>query len=243
MTRQAISRFTWVLTACLISILAPAASAGVATVVVPGTSDPWLAGMPDGSTASLEDSAPAQSPVEVLGLNYAAGGVLTFSVTGSVNYAGGVPTDPPDGDTGYITPHATGAENGMSDVSAPVDALMGVFLGPAQPSLSPAPSTLDFSTAASQNYLTLSPLLQQVFFIGDGLTSTNVVQQIVIPVGATRFFLGSMDGYGWDNNSGSFTASVTGPGAVPEPASLSLLLVGCIGSAAWYRFTRARRAN
>ena len=32
------------------------------TVAVPGTANPWLAGMPDGATSS-EDSAPGQSPI------------------------------------------------------------------------------------------------------------------------------------------------------------------------------------
>src|SRR5437867_3772803 len=38
------------------------------TISVPGTADLWLAGMPDGSTASFGDSAPGQSPVLVVGI-------------------------------------------------------------------------------------------------------------------------------------------------------------------------------
>src|SRR5262249_4020262 len=55
-------------------------------VLVPGTSDPWLAGMPDGSTASMGDVAPAQSPALVPDLAVNAGDVLTFTAAGSVNF-------------------------------------------------------------------------------------------------------------------------------------------------------------
>jgi hypothetical protein len=65
--------------------------------------------------------------------------------------------------------------------------------------------------------------LNQVFFIGDGLTGngTGTVQQFVIPAGATRLYLGSADGAGANyNNSGSFSVSVTGPtGTATGPAA------------------------
>src|SRR5262249_35830976 len=41
------------------------------------------------------------------------------------------------------------------------------------------------------------------------------VQQVVVPDGATRLFLGSMDGYGWYNNFGSFSVQVNA--LAPEP--------------------------
>jgi hypothetical protein len=110
---------------------------------------------------------------------------------------------------------------------------MGVFLGSAQPSLTAPPAALDFSSAASRDFASLSPLLKQVFFIGDGLTSTSSVQQFIVPTGTTRLFLGTMDGFGWFNNSGSFNVTVNGPGAettpVPLPAGFLLLLTGLAG--------------
>ncbi|MCA9121123.1 MAG: DUF11 domain-containing protein [Planctomycetaceae bacterium] len=177
------------------------------TIVVPGTADPWLAGMPDGSLASSGDVAPDESPV-LVPITIAPGSTLTFDVTGCVQFVpGGCVGDNPDGISGGA--HATGAENGISNLAANWNSLIGVFLGPNQPNLSPAPSALDFSTAASRDYLTLSPFLQQTFFIGNGRTSTNQVQQIIAPAGATRLFLGTMDGSGWYNNSGTFSVEVT----------------------------------
>jgi hypothetical protein len=62
--------------------------------------------------------------------------------------------------------------------------------------------------------------LRQLFFIGDGLTSGGVIQQFVVPQGATRLFLATMDGYGQYNNIGSFTVTVANAVA-PESGTLT----------------------
>src|SRR5262249_49819938 len=56
--------------------------------LVPAISDPWLAGMPDGSTASIDAVAPPQSPtlIPVSDLRLNADDVLTFTAAGSVNF-------------------------------------------------------------------------------------------------------------------------------------------------------------
>jgi RHS repeat-associated protein len=188
---------------------------GFVSVVVPGTSDPWLAGMPDGSTASQEDVAPQESPVQVQGLTLTAGSTLSFSTFGSVNNIPDPSTSGPDGTVNGWTGHSPGVENGISQVIAPINSLVGIFLGPDQPSLTPAPPYLEFENTVPGgiDYTTLSPLLKQVFFIGDGLTSKGQAQQIVVPTGATRLFLGTMDGYGWDDNWGSFFVNISQGGS------------------------------
>ena len=211
-------------------------AAAFASTNVPGTSDPWLAGMPAGSTASSVDSAPAESPVQLLAAPIIPGATLEFSATGLVtNDASIGDPHPPDGDP--ITPptaHNAGAENGIGNVIAPFDSLIGIFLGPDQPNLTAAPTAvLDFSTQAARDYLSLSPALKQPFFIGDGLTSGDVQQQVVVPAGTTRLFLATMDSYGWSNNGGSFDVSL-----VPEPAPW---LLACIATLALV-FGRAQRA-
>ena len=207
-------------------VIARPASAQVTTVVVvPGASNPWLAGMPNGATASGGDVAPDESPALVTGFTLKGGDLFQFSVTGSVDYSGGTPTDPPDGQFGYDTSHADGAENGISDVTMPVDAMLGVFLGPDPPDPNAVPGALDFTSQASQDYLTLTPAVGQVFFIGDGLTSGNVRQQVVAPSGATRLYLGTMDGFGWFNNTGSFSAQVTDLTAAPVSKVPSLTIL------------------
>ena len=202
-----------------------AAAARAAVVVVSGSTDPYLAGMPVGSTASVSDVAPDESPILVPGVLPAAGSPITFTnVSGSVSNTGGTPTDPPDGSPGAFLQHLdqspgspVNPENGIADLIAPVDSLLGIFLGPAQPSLNAAPIGLDFSpgqggaeftTVGTLDFTSLAPLLAQPFFIGDGLANGTTIQTFVVPAGATRLYLGTMDGYGWNNNTGSFSVTV-----------------------------------
>ncbi len=202
---------------------------------VPGSSNPYLAGMPSGSTCCGGDAAPAQSPVQVTGLVLSPGALLTFTATGSVDNAGGPPTLPPDGGIVIVTP----STNGISGGTWPLNSLVGVFLDNNLPTSSGAPAALDFSgTGLGTGFATLSPGLKQAFFIGDGRTGTGTgaVQTFVVPAGATRLFLGTTDGFGWFNNSGSFAVTVTSSAAAstaeiptlsfPMLALLSLVLAG-----------------
>jgi hypothetical protein len=223
------------------------ARAGCAQTVVsvPGTSNPYLAGMPNGSTCCSGDSAPAHSPVQVTGVTLAAGTLLTFSATGSVSFDGTPPTLSPDGGFTF----ATSSTNGISGATWPTNTLVGVFLDGNQPNTSGAPADLDFgATGLGIGFPTLSPALKQAFFIGDGRTGTGTgaTQTFVVPAGATRLFLGVSDGFGWFNNVGAFSVTVTALGAAASTAGipvlsppllvlLSLLLLG-VG----YRFTRRR---
>ncbi len=196
--------------------------ATTAEFTVPGASDPYLAGMPAGSTASEGDVAPAESPVQVVGLPIIPGSQLTFSASGSVNFGQGA--GPPQGLLDFFTSHAGGAENGISGITCPVDALLGVFLGPDQPSNSPAPTNLDYflldNVPGGVNYTSLAPDLQQLFYMGTGVNSSGVTQTITVPAGATRFFLATMDGEGWYNNSGSFQVQVQVN--LPESSAVSI---------------------
>jgi hypothetical protein len=206
---------------CLISfgvfaltVAGPAPTSAVTVeVAVSGQADPWLAGMPDGSTASCYlgecSVAPDQSPTHVPDLCLVAGDSLTFQITGGTAQDPGYPLLPPDG--GQPTIHHAGADNGMSTIIAPISSCLGVFLDEDQPDQSPAPPDQDFSTIESQNYLSLSPALKQLFFVGDGRTTKGVVQEVVIPMGATRLYLGTMDSWEWSNNIGELDAKVTDP--------------------------------
>jgi hypothetical protein len=176
--------------------------------------DIYLAGIPDGGTASNgEDIAPAQSPALVPSLLLVAGSALEIRTTGGVYNAPSDERNPPDG--AQIVSHDVGAENGISTVVAPINSLVGVFLGPERPDGTPPPLPIDFSAQTARDYLSLRPLLKQVFFIGDGMTSDGKPQRVIPPAGATRLFLGTMDGGGWYNNVGEFSATITVTNALP----------------------------
>src|SRR5262245_65413266 len=104
--------------------LAFAASANASSVViVPGTSNPWLAGMPNGTTALIGDVAPNQSPVEVA---VTAGDVLWFFASGTTDHCPsfGCGAASAEGDAGEGPwSHLGRAEHGISDGIAPIDGL------------------------------------------------------------------------------------------------------------------------
>jgi hypothetical protein len=190
---------------------------------VPGTSNPYLAGLPNGSTCCSGDVVPAQSPVQVISVPVTPGTTLTFAATGGVDFQGSPPSTGPDGSFVFTTP----SSDGISGATWPANALVGVFLDNNLPTSGAAPADLDFGpTGIGTNFTTLSPALKQVFFIGDGLTGTGTgtVQTFVVPAGATRLFLGASDGFGWANNVGAFNVTVSTGAAPPPPPPVATLI-------------------
>ena len=110
----------------------------------------------------------------------------------------------------------SGPYGGLSGIRQPgAGALVGVFETATGP-VGPAPATLDF-TVMGTNFTTLAPALNQVFYIGDGLTGdgSGAVQQFNVPAGATRLLLGCADACSYNgspgcysDNSGVFTVSL-----------------------------------
>jgi hypothetical protein len=193
--------FRWWLCAALIVAVPALASASSLLVTVPGTSDPWLAGMPNGTMENWADAAPGQSPVLVQGLNLSTTHRLWLLAAGAVSNSPNPPLMPPDGDSNRAPGHHA-ASNGIAGITGQWNCLLGVFLDDRVPTEWPIPDDFVFNMADPSS----SPALKQVFFIGDGRTggSPSAIQRINVPSGATRLFLGTMDEYQWSNNSGSF---------------------------------------
>jgi hypothetical protein len=110
-------------------------------------------------------------------------------------------------------------ENGISNIYTPKVSITGVFLNDNDPvsdggvsAANPtgnAPPALDFSTQTARDYGQIEPSLRQTFFVGNGTTSSGAQQNIIVPTGATRFYLATMDGHEWSNNSGGFNFTLT----------------------------------
>lgn len=176
---------------------------------VEADSCPWLAARMEFGFCG--NNAPAQSPFQVTTVPLVAGAQLEFSAAGVVQYQPGFPLIGPEGDSLLPVEYSClgGSLRGMSNIHAPAGALVGVFLGPDDPKGADPPPDLEFSLAFLRDFNELSPMLRQVFFIGDGLTSVGISQRFRVPQGATRLYLGVMDALLWSDNVGSFGVGIT----------------------------------
>lgn len=217
---------------------------GEAWLDVHGVSNPWFSGMPEGTHGVVppgEDddyhgsNTTAMINQSVDGIYVYEGARMTFSATGrttndKVNKPLSRSTWGPDGEVnarrmftkGDRTSLANQREHGISPITAPPNALIGVFLTDQRPDefarenperirINPADCPTDYTNPATRDWLEYRPALQQVFFIGDGLTSRGERQTFVAPPGATRLFLGSLDEWEWNNNDGVFKTRVYSP--------------------------------
>ena len=212
-------------------------------MVVPGTSDPWLAGLSKGATASGGDVAPLESPV-LVPMKVEGDQLLAIKAYGLAgNTRNPRKADGPDGGSWY-TSHKGGARNGIANYKVPINALVGVFLSDQAPNTTAAPSAMNFSPDGNVkngvSYHTLFPQLKQVFFIGNGLDNGGGQQYIDVPYGATRLYLGVADSSKWADNEGAFEALVLKAGHAPEPGSLILMTVGGLGLTG-FRLLRRRK--
>ena len=171
---------------------------------------------------------------------------FTFSVSGtiSLNIGSGSNFNDADGNNAAPGTSSNTGSGSISGMTAPgAGYLVGVFLAPGGPS-GAAPASLDFTAVNGTAFTSLSPLLNQVFFIGDGLTGdgTGTSQQFIVPTGAGQLYLGISDACGYNgspscygDNSGAYTVDFTPAGGstsvVPEPSSLILLGTGALGLA------------
>lgn len=220
------------------------AQAASVTVTVDGTADLYNATGP-----TYDGTAPVA--IDVTGLSsitfsVSAGYTVTVNGGGNYNDADGVGAASPETNTG--TPSISG-------IAAPgAGYVAGAFLSGG--SSSSAPAALDFTaTGLGTSFASLSPLLGQAFFIGDGLTGdgTGAVQTFYVPTGATTLYLGLTDAcsyYGgpscFGDNGGSFSVTTNGASAmppvpaVPEPSTWALMFGG-MGVVGWS--VRRRRAS
>jgi PEP-CTERM motif len=144
----------------------------------------------------------------------------------------------PDGTGGPVSGFPAAGTGSLSGLTAPGSGyLAGVFVASGGPS-GPAPAALDYTSTNATSY---SPLLDQVFFIGDGLTGdgTGTQQTFYVPTGAGVLYLGISDICVYDGGPGCYSDNVgaytlkydvaTGTTKAPEPSAVGLLGIGVLG--------------
>ena len=211
--------------------------AGRTDLVIPPASDPWPGGLlrhAGPTPEEIQETFPPEFSVaggDVLQvLDPAVGGISFFNGFGGTIFG-------PEGN-GLPGSSSITSFGGISGYLGTQGALAGVFLDALIPNGAP-PATLDFSTGGlGTEFLSLTPGLGQVFFIGNGVTVANVAQQFIAPIGATRLFLGITDAFGFngapgafDDNDGSYRIriGINQDPNLPEPSSLALVGLGILG--------------
>jgi len=209
--------------------------AGRTDLTIPSASDPWI--YPDGmqrhggsTPEEIQETFPpiiAVSAGDIIrALDPAVGGISFYNGYGAPYFG-------PEGGAGTTDLLSFGGISGF--YAAGYGPLVGVFLDNNIPN-GLAPARLDFTASGlGTNFLSITPGLGQVFFIGNGVTTGGVFQQFIAPTGATRLALGVPDGFSfvgvpgyYDDNDGAYRIriGVNEIPTVPEPTSLLLLATG-----------------
>lgn len=149
----------------------------------------------------LQETFPQSIPVQ-------SGQSFTFEAKGAVDFYNGTSTSRAFGPDGG-NPDGSNllSMQGISGYQGPEGALVGVFLTDKNPSGEVAPETLNFTSSGLGNaFSSLAPKIGQVFLIGDGYAGNGNggLQRFVAPSGATRLFVGTVDGFFFDGQPGAY---------------------------------------
>jgi hypothetical protein len=221
--------------------------AGRTDLTIPDPSQPWPGGLgrhPVPTPEELQETLPPIVTVRagqvIKAASPAFGGISFYNGYGDSGAHG---IFGPSGGSGETNLLGFGGISGfLSDGGGP---LVGVFLDESIPN-GVAPPRLDFTASGiGTDFLALAPVLGQVFYIGDGITSEGVFQEFIAPFGATRLALGIPDGFGfdgapgaYDDNDGMYRLRID----VPEPTTLTLMCLALTGIGLARQITNPRNS-
>ncbi len=228
-----------------VTILAMAANPAVAApITVAATAEIYSAGGNTGLASGATSPPSIALPGGTVSVQFTSvtGSIsCTVSAEGCISLNNGSNYNDPDGaGAGASTSSNTGAGAISGITSHNSGSLMGLFVAAGGPSGN-APAALNFTTGSGTGFTSLSPLLDQTFFIGDGLTGdgSGSLQTFYVPTGAITLFLGISDACSYNgtpscysDNLGTFSVSASlqsGGTTVPEPGAFVLLGVGLLG--------------
>jgi Flp pilus assembly protein TadG len=159
----------------------------------------------------LQVSVPQDSNNQATNSGFLSGGSVSYYADGSNNGSYAIYSNDaanPSLNQGSVT--TSGSELGISNIAAPLNSMLGVFTDGGVPSTEgAAPAGKDFSTQTERDYASIEPQLRQMIYVGTGQTSNGQQQTIIVPNGATKLYLGTMDGHEWSNNQGGYNATIT----------------------------------
>jgi len=127
-------------------------------------------------------------------------------ITIDYNEPEGTHYNDPDGVGAYPPTSSNTGRRSISGMTAPFAGyLVGVFTPPGGPS-GPPPAALDFTQGEGTAFKHLAPLLDQTFFVGDGLTGdgTGTTQKFAVPATAATLYLGISDAGGYNGPPGAY---------------------------------------
>ena len=158
--------------------------------------------------------------------------IIFSSITGEVG-CNSTLTNGPDGTCFPQYGTSITSDNGLSGIVVQNLNLFlaGVFLDANEPgSAAPARLRYNFGTPDSltTDDVTFAPAIDQVFFIGDGQTSSGTSQIFQVPDTASRLYFGFADSFDsypgyYDDNVGSLTVQGDLVSQTPEPATIALV--------------------
>lgn len=224
-------------TAAICALVVTSAYADSGTVYVDAAANIYAAG--DSDTSAFASGGILPLSIDVagsMGIEFTAvsvGPPVAGSPTGGATCVfNGTPSSG-DGANCVSSSTNVSAANGYSSfvLNGRSMPLVGLFVGSIPQS---TPVGLDSSFDVENAKVSFAPSLQQVFFIGDGLSDLGVTQSFAVPTGATKLYLGFADAFGFsgapgyysDNYGGLNVSYVTTP--VPEPTSVALGLSGLL---------------